>query len=98
MNDREETMDTSHKFKPNQICEGEGMKFQVVSLDPLTVLCLEVEGQWKSYAAWQDHKTWIPGRTYELKMGNPDIRNFNFLPPDLPWCSVYESGDIRHYR
>lgn len=78
------------------------MKFKVINLDPLTVLCLEVEGHWKEYGTWKGHDgkpyvTWIPGETYELYMGNSQIRNFNF-PPGLPWCSIYENGTISHYR
>lgn len=94
---------TETNFTLDQICEGEGMKFQVINLEPLTVLCLEVEGHWKEYGRWKGHngqyyKTWVPGETYKLYMGNSSIRNFNFCDSRLPWCSLYENGKVAHYR
>ncbi len=89
-------------FQLNQICSGEGMKFKVTSLEPLTVLCLEVEGWWKTYGTYRDqhgthYVTWQVGESYPLTLGSSQMRNFNFSSP-LPWCSVYEDGTVRHYR
>lgn len=98
----------NNKFYIGQLIEGEGVKFEVIKLEPLTVKCIEIKGFWANYGKkdtngnWvYEHgthrRTWVVDEEYELRLGNSDIRNFNFNF-DLPWCSCYEDGTFRHYR
>jgi hypothetical protein len=89
-----------HDFYLGQTCEGEGLKFEIVSLEPLVALCLENSGWWIQFNRGLDpvkYPTWIVGQEYELTFGTQISRNFNFHSR-LPWCSVYENGTINHYR
>jgi hypothetical protein len=91
----------SSGFKLGQFCEGEGLRFEVINLEPLKVRCLENSGWWSQYNKGLDetkYATWQVGEEYELYLGNSSIGNFNFKNYGLPWCSLYENGKVAHYR
>ncbi len=98
MGDRKKMTST---FALGQICKGEGLVFEVVGFEPLRVRCLENSGRWcpEKYGIYRDSVTWKVGQEYELYFGSEAAgRNWNFSIPQLPWCSIYESGKVEHYR
>lgn len=100
-----------HRFYLGQIISGvydDACKFEIISLDPLKVKCLEVSKFWQNRGKkdangnWlrthgNFYRTWVVDEEYKLTMGNSEPRNFNF-EYDLPWCSCYENGTFCHYR
>lgn len=86
-------------FQLGQICKGEGLVFKVIGLEPLRVRCLENSGWWGPEQYGRGYPTWKVGEEYELYFGSEAAgRNWNFSIPQLPWCSIYESGKVEHYR
>lgn len=91
-----------HTFTLGQRLEGEGIVAEVVSLKPLAVMIVTVEGFWATYSDNADvtkpHARFTVGATYRMYLGNPQLRNFNFEHAYLPWISAYENGTLCHYR
>lgn len=86
-------------FELGQICKGEGLVFEVIGIEPLRVRCLENSGRWSPEKYVRISSIWKVGEEYELYFGSEAAgRNWNFRDPQLPWCSIYESGKVEHYR
>ncbi len=84
----------THSFKLGQVCSGEGLKFEVIRLDPLIVRCVENNGWWSIESMFKRSNlepiTFVVGGDYYLSLGNETIRNFIFRHAYFPWCSLYE--------
>lgn len=93
-------MEDEHRFTVGQRCEGnQGIGFEVVSLDPLRVKCIEA----RILPNWSHGpgSKFTLGNVYTLKATDVVVQGkrwFNFVDEDFgkpaPWVSLIEDGHI----
>jgi hypothetical protein len=90
-------MNNDHPFTLGQMFTGnQGIGFEVVSLDPLQVKCIEatILENWTHGPG----SKFVLGKVYSLKM-SVQGRHYNFTAQDFgkpaPWVSLIEDGSIQ---
>lgn len=99
----------TNEFALNQILEGDGLKFQVVQIEPVTrVKCLVVSKFWQNVhrVAMPNNpsvmqETWVVGKEYELReatVAPEKCKSYVAASHLLPWHIFYTNGLVLHYR